>query len=77
MKYLLLSLFAVLVSSISYAQSNINGRILDKADRTPLTNATVILLNQDSILQYHTRANEDGAFEFKKIKNTNYILIIS
>lgn len=77
MKYILLLVGAMLFTSISYAQSNINGRILDKADRTPLTNATVILLNQDSILQYHTRANEDGAFEFQKIKNTNYILIIS
>lgn len=50
---------------------------MDKADNTPLTNATIVLLNQDSILKYHTRANENGNFEFKKIKQEDYILIIS
>lgn len=77
MKYTLLTFITFLFACLSYGQSNLSGRILDKADRTPLTNATIILLNQDSILQYHTRANENGNFEFKKIKPNDYILIVS
>src|SRR5690606_10979613 len=77
MKSIIFTFLGLLISSLSIAQSNLNGKILDKADNTPLTNATIILLNQDSILQYHTRANENGIFEFKKIKNNDYIIIIS
>ncbi|HLS39111.1 MAG TPA: TonB-dependent receptor [Sphingobacterium bovisgrunnientis] len=77
MKSIIFTFLGLLISSLSIAQSNLNGKILDKADNTPLTNATIILLNQDSILQYHTRANENGIFEFKKIKNNDYIVIIS
>lgn len=77
MKYIILTFITIWFSSLSSAQSNLSGRILDKADRTPLTNATIILLNQDSVLQYHSRANENGAFEFKKIKPNDYIFIVS
>ncbi|MGN0003501.1 MAG: TonB-dependent receptor [Sphingobacterium composti] len=77
MKNILFIVLGILISKITLAQSNLNGRVLDKADNTPLTNATIILLDQDSILKYHTRANENGNFEFKKINPNDYILIIS
>ncbi|NGM72695.1 TonB-dependent receptor [Sphingobacterium sp. SGL-16] len=77
MKSTFLFFLGILISNLALAQSNLNGRILDKADNTPLTNATIILLNQDSILKYHTRANENGNFEFKKINQEDYILIVS
>jgi len=77
MKSIFFTVLVVFISNLVAAQSNLTGRILDKADKTPLTNATVILLNQDSILKYHIRANENGNFDFKKIESNNYILIIS
>ena len=77
MKSTLLAILSLFLLSNAFAQSNINGKILDASDRKPLTNATVILLSQDSILKYHTRVNENGAFEFKKIANSDYLLIVS
>ncbi|MCA5005062.1 TonB-dependent receptor [Sphingobacterium bovistauri] len=77
MKSVFFTIVGLLLWSVSIAQINLNGKILDKSDNTPLTNATVVLLNQDSILKYHTRANENGAFEFNKIKPDDYLLVIS
>ena len=77
MKHIFFSILGILFSTCIYAQSNLSGRILDKSDNTPLTNATIILLNQDSILQYHSRANENGNFEFKNINPKEYLMIIS
>ncbi|WP_333865395.1 TonB-dependent receptor [Sphingobacterium sp.] len=70
---LILLLFIVINSA--YSQINIKGRILDKADDKPLTNASVILLNRDSVLRYFNRANEEGKFQVKNIKPGSYIIL--
>lgn len=61
----------------AWGQSIINGKVVDKSDNKPLVNASVILLDRDSILQDFVRANEDGNFEFKNVANAPYIFIIS
>ncbi len=70
---LILLLFIVINSA--YSQINIKGRILDKADDKPLTNASIILLNRDSVLRYFNRANEEGKFQVKNIKPGSYIIL--
>lgn len=77
MKRIVLLLYFILLCQFTWAQSSLSGRILDKAELKPLTNATIVLLNQDSILQHFTRADEDGNFNFKKVINQEYILIVS
>ncbi|WP_312335268.1 TonB-dependent receptor [Sphingobacterium sp.] len=69
----ILLLFIVINSA--YSQINIKGRILDKADDKPLTNASIILLNRDSVLRYFNRANEEGKFQVKNIKPGSYIIL--
>ncbi|WP_293936422.1 TonB-dependent receptor [Sphingobacterium sp. UBA5996] len=72
----LLFLLFILINS-AYSQINIKGRILDKADDKPLTNASIILLNRDSVLRYFNRANEEGRFQVKNIKPGSYIMLAS
>lgn len=68
----ILSLFII---SSAYAQTGIKGKILDKADNKPLTNASLILLNRDSVLRYFNRADDEGKFQIKNIKPGTYILL--
>ncbi len=70
---LILLLFIIINSA--YPQINIKGRIIDKADDKPLTNASIILLNRDSVLRYFNRANEEGKFQVKNIKPGSYIIL--
>lgn len=70
----LLFLLFTLINS-AYSQINIKGRIVDKADDKPLTNASIILLNRDSVLRYFNRANEEGRFQIKNIKPGSYIML--
>src|SRR5690606_41625795 len=61
-----------------HAQTEIRGRVLDEADQTALTNATIMLLQaKDSILVEHTRAGEDGQFKLLKKDTIPYLLIVS
>ncbi|MFZ4862533.1 outer membrane beta-barrel protein [Sphingobacterium sp. Mn56C] len=77
MKNFVLSIFLIFLTFSGFAQHTFSGKVLDKADNKPLTNASVILLSQDSILQYFTRVDEDGKFTFKKINEQPYIFIVS
>lgn len=77
MKRFILLLFCACFISSLWAQSQINGKITDKADNKPLTNASIILLDQDSILKYFTRADENGNFTFKKVNNSIYTLLVT
>lgn len=74
--YILLIVF-LLIQASSYSQSILKGKVVDIADSNPLTQASVILLNQDSILKYHTRVDESGNFQFKNVKNDNYIFLVT
>lgn len=66
-----------MLTTTGFAQSNITGKVVDRSDKTPLTNATVVLLNPDSILKYHTRVQENGSFQIKDVQNSDYIFIVS
>lgn len=77
MKRILLFIAFLSMFSTSFAQNTLSGKVVDKADNKPLSNASIILLNQDSILQHFIRANEDGNFQFKNIANAPYIFIIA
>ena len=67
----------MLLVCTAFAQSSLSGKIVNKADNKPLTHATIVLLDQDSIMKYFTRANEDGNFSFKQLKNASYTMIIT
>lgn len=77
MKFFVTLITSCLLTITCFAQANLTGKVLNRDDSKPLTNATIVLLNQDSILQYFVRANEDGNFEFKGIKPADYLLIVS
>lgn len=77
MKKILLFIIYLLLSTSIFSQSVLNGKVVDKSDNKPLSNASIILLNQDSILKFHVRANEDGNFQFKNIPNASYIFLIT
>lgn len=77
MKKIILFILNVLFIYTSWGQSQIHGKIVDKADNKALTNASIILLDQDSVLKHFTRANEDGNFQIKNINKASYILIVT
>ena len=71
----------LLSSSNLFAQSptrvTLKGVICDTSGLT-IPSATVVLLNaKDSTLLNFTQANENGAFEFKNIKNSGYLLKVA
>ncbi len=71
-------LFFLLISSVTFAQTNsINGNIIDE-NGEPLTSSTVVLLNPaDSTMQYFGISNSSGQFEIKNIKQGNYLMQIA
>lgn len=77
MKRTLLFILTLFVTIVSYAQSSLTGKIVDKMDSEPLTNASIVILNQDSILKHFTRANEDGRFEIKSVLPGDYLMLVT
>lgn len=77
MKRFIFSIIILITVNLVYGQHSLSGKIVDKADNKPLTNASVVLLNQDSILTNFTRVDEDGNFNFKGLEGAPYILIVS
>lgn len=77
MKYIPLFIIFLLLYTHSYSQSTLDGKVIDKTDNKPLSNASIILLNQDSILKFFVRADEDGKFHFKNVPNAPYIFLIT
>ncbi|TDQ75246.1 outer membrane beta-barrel protein [Sphingobacterium yanglingense] len=77
MKRIIFSILMLVAANLVYGQHTLSGRIIDKADSKPLTNASIVILNQDSIMQQFTRADEDGKFSFKSLIDTSYLLIVS
>lgn len=70
-------LFTHLVNAQNPSRIVIKGSIKDTAG-TALSAATVMLLQpKDSSLVNFARANESGTFEFKNVRNANYILKVS
>ncbi len=52
----------------------ITGLILDKTDKTILTNITVVLVNKDTNIKEELVSDEDGNFVFETNKNYNHLL---
>lgn len=77
MKRFIFSILILVASNLVYGQHALSGRVIDKADSRPLTNASIVLLDQDSIMQQFTRADEDGKFSFKSLRDSSYLLIVS
>lgn len=77
MKSYFLLIICLFAYTNSFSQSTVNGKVVDLVDNKPLSRASIILLNQDSILKHFTRADDDGNFQFKNINNENYIFIVS
>ncbi|TDS14004.1 TonB-dependent receptor [Sphingobacterium paludis] len=68
-------LFSFLLVHQLFAQQSIKGAVADQSDNAALTNASIVLLDTDSIMRYFTRADENGAFQFGKVAKGSYILI--
>ncbi|WDF69311.1 outer membrane beta-barrel protein [Sphingobacterium oryzagri] len=73
------SLFILLflILQQAYAQQQIKGTIVNGADLAALENASIVLLDSDSIMRYFTRADQQGKFQWNTIKSGNYIAIVS
>lgn len=70
--FLLFLLF--LVQQLS-AQQTIEGIVVDQADNAALSNASIVLLDTDSIMRYFTRADEKGKFKIDKVRKGTYLLL--
>ncbi len=68
---LLLSLFAFLVSSVTWAQQDVSGRVTDARDGTPLSGVSVFIKNTRT----GTTTNSDGRFRISAPANA--VLVIS
>ncbi|MFD2873525.1 outer membrane beta-barrel protein [Mucilaginibacter ximonensis] len=72
--------FFTFISFISRAQStySVKGYAVDTAEKQPLHNATVMVLNaKDSTLQKFTRAKADGSFNLDNLNAGKFILLMS
>ncbi|MFD1769452.1 outer membrane beta-barrel protein [Sphingobacterium suaedae] len=66
----------VLLVVVQYAGAqSIRGIVVDQADDKALENASIVLLDSDSIMRYFTRATETGTFQFNNVKNGEYLLL--
>lgn len=59
-----------------FAQS-IKGVVADQADGKALENASVVLLDTDSIMRYFTRADESGKFTLEQVHKGSYLLLVT
>ena len=73
-------LFVLLCSPMLFAQNNysIKGNVLDTASSTALINASISVLNsKDSTLVKFTRADAKGDFSINKLREGNFILLLT
>ncbi|GGH09088.1 hypothetical protein FAZ19_02210 [Sphingobacterium alkalisoli] len=62
---------------LAISQVSVAGKIADQADDGPLANASIVLLDQDSIMKYFVRADENGKFQLKNVITGSYLLLVS
>jgi outer membrane receptor protein involved in Fe transport len=76
----LTSLFLFLfITSIAFSQTQtLKGSLKDSSENRNLVNTVVsVLSKKDSVLVKFTRADKEGKFEIKEVKEGNYILMIT
>jgi hypothetical protein len=66
-----------MAQTLSAQHANIQGKILDATDNTPVISANVLLLKQDSTYISGINSDLDGMFEMKNIPAGNYLLSVS
>lgn len=69
-------IFLCMISHYLSAQS-IEGMVVDQADQNALENASIVLLDTDSIMRYFTRTTSSGKFNFSKIEKGEYLLLVT
>lgn len=74
-KYILL-LLSTFISMVLYAQSSVQGKILDDTNQA-ISYATVRLLQADSVFISGVASDSSGIYSFKNIIAGNYLLAIS
>jgi len=72
-----LLIFLLAIAGGASAQQSLRGVVVDGADNKPLANASVVLLDTDSIMRNFARADEDGKFTVKNVKPGDYLLLVS
>lgn len=76
MKRIILLPLIILVN-FAFAQKAIEGSVLNTDDAKALHNASIVILDTDSIMRHFARADESGKFAIENIKTGSYILLIS
>lgn len=71
---ILLSMLTASMEPLDYQA--IKGRIIDSAENTPLPYSTIVLFSADSVFIAGTITNEEGAFEFGKLKPGSYKVVV-
>lgn len=77
MKRILAFFIFLFLGHFAISQVTISGKVADQADDGPLANASVVLLNQDSIMKYFVRVDENGKFQIKGVAQGAYLLLVS
>lgn len=78
LKLFLLSLFIFSVSVTMAQKAQIKGTIVDIADNKKLPNSNILLIRStDSVLVKSMRADNDGNFHFKNLKQGRYQLLVT
>jgi hypothetical protein len=76
---LLIIIFHLISYGLAKAQQHltVRGKVLDTTSRDGLTNASIIILNQDSIIKKFVRTDVNGNFSISGLSSGDYRIIIS
>ncbi|SFS59836.1 TonB-dependent receptor [Sphingobacterium wenxiniae] len=75
-KYIFLFLFISITYNL-FAQQSVEGIIVNQADNKALENASIVLLDSDSIMRYFARSDEAGRFRLEKVTAQPYLLLVT
>jgi len=78
MRRLFLGLVVLCCTHTLTAQSIVKGTLSDTAEKKPLANAVISLLNKkDSTLYKFTRSNKAGAFQLTDVQPGQFLLLVT
>lgn len=73
---ILLMAFYLSVNAEANSPITIRGRIIDQEEKKPLPYSTIVLYTSDSAFVAGTISDEEGKFEFLKLKSSDYKIVI-